>query len=289
MRPLKRGMSARTASASRAFRAGLGGAAFGVVGIALLAPPHGETVDLAAVHDERHRLGCFSERDGQQAGCQRVKRAGMAGALGLQQTLNHAHGMGRGHAHRLVEHEPAIHVALLALRLILRFRFFGNDLGQLSSSVLLLRSRWTCGVRNSFSIRSASSNRCVDAEADIRCEFQVDVVRDLATQKALVALERREHRIRVAPTERHQVDRGEPKVGRHLNFRHRDQVLFDDGVMHVPAREHVRERMAHEFADAQLALRAAAARAGVVLMASTGHDRPEFSDARIRPARPSLR
>src|SRR4051812_47283409 len=144
---------------SRAFRAGLGGAAFGVVGIALLAPPHGETVDLAPVHDERHRLGCFSERDGQQAGCQRIKRAGMAGALGLQQTLDHAHGMGRGHAYRLVEHEPAIHVALLALRLILRFWFFCNDLGQLSSSVLLLRSRWTCGVRSSFSIRSASSKR----------------------------------------------------------------------------------------------------------------------------------
>jgi hypothetical protein len=41
--------------------------------------------------------------------------------------------------------------------------------------------------------------------------------------------------------------------------------------------------MAHEFADAQLALRAAAARAGVVLMASTSHDRPEFSDARFDP------
>jgi hypothetical protein len=41
--------------------------------------------------------------------------------------------------------------------------------------------------------------------------------------------------------------------------------------------------MAHEFADAQLALRAAAARACVVLMASTGHDRPEFSDARFDP------
>jgi len=53
--------------------------------------------------------------------------------------------------------------------------------------------------------------------------------------------------------------------------------------MHVPAREHVRERVAHEFADAKLALRAAAARAGVVLVASTGHDRPEFSDARFDP------
>jgi hypothetical protein len=34
--------------------------------------------------------------------------------------------------------------------------------------------------------------------------------------------------------------------------------------------------MAHEFADAQLALRGDAARAGVVLMTSTDHDRPEF-------------
>jgi hypothetical protein len=60
-------------------------------------------------------------------------------------------------------------------------------------------------------------------------------------------------------------------------------VLLYDGIMHLSARQHVRERMAHEFADAQLALRGDAARAGVVLMTSTDHDRPEFSHARIRP------
>ena len=81
--PVKRGSSARIASGVRPRRRGLDDAAFGIVGVALLAPAHGEAVGLAAVHDERHGLGRFAERDRQTAGSERIERAGVAGALGL--------------------------------------------------------------------------------------------------------------------------------------------------------------------------------------------------------------
>ena len=76
-------------------------------------------VGLAAVHHERNGLGRFAERDRQEPGGQRIERAGMAGALGLEQALDHAHRVGRGHAHRLVENAPAVNVALDALGLLL--------------------------------------------------------------------------------------------------------------------------------------------------------------------------
>ena len=95
-------------------------AAFGVVGVALLAPAHGEAIELAAVHDEGNGLGRFAERDRQGAGGERIERAGMAGALGPEQPLHDAHRVGRGHADRLVEHDPAVHVALVALAVFWR-------------------------------------------------------------------------------------------------------------------------------------------------------------------------
>ena len=89
-------------------------AAFRVVGIALLAPAHGEAIGLTAVDDERHGLGRLAERDRQATGGKRIERAGMAGALGREQPLDHGNRVRRGHADGLVEHDPAMHVALLA-------------------------------------------------------------------------------------------------------------------------------------------------------------------------------
>jgi hypothetical protein len=41
--------------------------------------------------------------------------------------------------------------------------------------------------------------------------------------------------------------------------------------------------VADEFADPQLTLRERVARAGIALMTSAGHDRPEWSSCRIDP------
>ncbi len=142
--------------------AGADDPSFGIVGIALLAPAHSEAVGLAPVHDERDGLGRLPQRDRQQAGGERVESSGMPGAARLEHAFHHTHGMSRRHAHGLVEHEPAMHVALLALALPALAA--GVDRFHVSSSVsgsvdLASRSRRTAGVRRSFSIRSASSNR----------------------------------------------------------------------------------------------------------------------------------
>ena len=81
MAPVKRGSSASIASAVGRASLVADDAALGVVGVALLAPAHGEAVDLAAVHHEGHGLGRLAERDRQAAGGERIERAGMAGAL----------------------------------------------------------------------------------------------------------------------------------------------------------------------------------------------------------------
>src|SRR5262249_34248203 len=123
----------------------------------------------------------------------------------------------------------------------------------------------------------------VEPEPDVGREFQVDAARNLAAQEALVALERGEHRFRVAPAQRHDVDGREPQIGRHPHLRDGDKMTLDPRVMYGPARQHVRERMADELTDPQLTLRERVARAGIALMTSAGHDRPERSSCRIDP------
>src|SRR5215470_11854686 len=150
--------------------------ALGIVGVALFTPAHREAIELATVHDEGNSLGRLTERDRQDTGRERIKRAGMARALGLEQAFYDAHGVGRRHADRLVENDPAVHVVLLAL---FQFRSFPaivaidrrrcfrprrtNQIFQSffvhSLSSLLLRSRFTSGERSSLSMRSASANR----------------------------------------------------------------------------------------------------------------------------------
>ena len=94
----------------------------------------------------------------------------------------------------------------------------------------------------------------VDVESEVRCELQVNAMRDLAAQKFFVALERRDDRLRVASAERHHVDGGEPQVRRHAHLRHRDHVALDHRIMDVAARQHVGKRMADQLADAKRAL-----------------------------------
>src|SRR5260221_1735036 len=176
--------------------AGFDDPALGIVGIAFLAPGNRKAVALAAIHSEGNGFGGFAQRDRQAAGGERVERAGVAGALGLEQPLHDRDRMRRGHADRLVEHDPAMDVALVAARLVVRARllararrfvplihrivirirrniflhavritdwrldqaFCAGHNHQLSSSSGA-RSLCTAGVRSNFSIRSASSNR----------------------------------------------------------------------------------------------------------------------------------
>ena len=58
-----------------------------------------------------------SQRDRQAAGSERIERAGMASALGGKQPLHDGNGLRRRHPDRLVKHDPAVNVALVAPRL----------------------------------------------------------------------------------------------------------------------------------------------------------------------------
>ena len=82
--------------------------ALGVVGIGVRAPAHGEAVVLRAVDGVRHGLGGLAERDRQHAGRQRIERAGMPGLLRIEQAAHGADRLRRGHAGRLVQHQPAV-------------------------------------------------------------------------------------------------------------------------------------------------------------------------------------
>ncbi len=260
---------------ARALGAGRGGAALGVVGVAFLAPSHREAVDLAPLHDERDGLGRLAERDREQARRERVERAGVAGALGLEYTLHHAHRMGGRHAHGLVEHEPAVHVALLALALRLPGRVHGGGLRQLLVIRLVVEIAPHRGRSQKLLDSFGFVESLVERKPDLRCEFQVNAPRDLAAQVPLVALERGDHVVLVAAAERHHVDGGEPQIRGHAHLGHGDEMAFDHGIMHLTAREQLGQRVADELADAQLALGGHMARAGIALMMSAGHDRPE--------------
>ncbi len=90
-----------------------------IVGIAFLAPGDRKAIALAAVHHERNGLGGLTQGDRQAAGGEGIERAGMARAFGLEQPLHDCHRMRRGHADGLVEHDPAVDVALVTPRLTL--------------------------------------------------------------------------------------------------------------------------------------------------------------------------
>ena len=88
-----------------------------------------------------------------------------------------------------------------------------------------------------------------------------------------MAVEGGEHFLGVAAGERHDVDGGEPQVGGHAHFRHGNEMAFNDRIVHVAARQHVGHGVAHQFADAQLALRASG-RAAVAVTFFARHCNP---------------
>src|SRR5713101_4942364 len=123
-----------------------------------------------------------------------------------------------------------------------------------------------CSQQFLYSFRFIES--FVDAEADVRCEFQVNAPRDLAAQELLVALQRRDHLVGVAPAERHDIDGRELQVRRHPHLGDRDNVTLELRVVHAALRKNIRDGVTHDFADPQLTLRAAG---GGILFVMAGH------------------
>src|SRR5262245_54904427 len=98
----------------------------------------------------------------------------------------------------------------------------------------------------------------VDAKTDIGCKLQVDAVGDLGPQIFLMSFEGGHNLFGIAAAHRHDIYCGQSQVGGDPHFRNCDHVSFDYRIMHFAANKHVSERMPNQFADAQLALRAAA-------------------------------
>src|SRR5262249_58355729 len=76
----------------------------------------------------------------------------------------------------------------------------------------------------------------VEAEADVGGEFQIHLAGNDAAQIALVAFERGNHGLYVAPAERHHVDGRKSQVGAHAHLRHGDQVALEHGIVHLALR-----------------------------------------------------
>src|SRR6478609_4187616 len=79
-----------------------------VVSVGGCAEAHREAVLLVAFYRERHGLGRFAEGDGQHSGGERVERAGVTRLLRAIEVPHPRYGLRRGHALRLVQHEPAM-------------------------------------------------------------------------------------------------------------------------------------------------------------------------------------
>src|SRR5215218_4411582 len=95
----------------------------------------------------------------------------------------------------------------------------------------------------------------VEPEANVRSKFQVNAPGDFSAEIFLVAIERSQHLLLVAPAERNDVDGGEPEIGTHPHLGHGDHVSLDHGVVHLAARQNLGHGVPHELAGAQCTLR----------------------------------
>src|SRR5258706_11155282 len=110
-------------------------------------------------------------------------------------------------------------------------------------------------------------------------------MRDLAAQEFLVALKRGKHDLDVASAERRYVDGRKLQIRRHPHFRHGDDVALEVGVVHAAMGENLGNRVPHQFADAQLSLRAAGG--GTLVLVMARHNRFSKSRVMARVSRPS--
>ncbi len=78
-----------------------------------------------------------------------------------------------------------------------------------------------------------------------------------------MAVEGGDQRVGALAAERHDEDGGELEVGRHAHFGHGDHHALEGRIVDLAALEDFGEGVAHQFADAQLALGRRAGRCGL--------------------------
>ena len=80
-------------------------------------------------------------------------------------------------------------------------------------------------------------------------------MRDLAAEKFLVAVEGGDRRLGALAAQRHDIGGGQPEVRCHPHLGHGHHHPLEGGIVDFAALEDLGQRMAHQFADAKLALR----------------------------------
>src|SRR5205807_7153939 len=87
-----------------------GNPAVGIAGVRFGTPADRKAIDFFVILNERHGLCRLAKSDRQNPRGERVERAGMSSLLGVEYALQPGYRMGRGHAGRFVEHDPAMNV-----------------------------------------------------------------------------------------------------------------------------------------------------------------------------------
>ena len=88
----------------------------GIIGCGFSTPAHCKPICLLAINHIRHGFCALAECQRQNTGRQRIKRSGMTGFFGIQQPAHSRNCISRGHADRLVENQPTMHIQTLFTR-----------------------------------------------------------------------------------------------------------------------------------------------------------------------------
>ena len=105
----------------------------------------------------------------------------------------------------------------------------------------------------------------VEHEFQVRREFEVDALRHQQPQRLALGLQRRDRLFAVLAAEPDDEHARDLQIGRHFYFRDGRRPAREFGIADLPARQHVRERVAHGFAHALEAM------GGRGMKGSSGH------------------